>query len=202
MPVRPPGTSLSEVHQVFPHADQLATDGVQHQRQRVSACRAISVTIWASSTSKICSPTPSTIKAHGKLEVGGKEGRRGCGNDSGYNSGAGVSHPCSPVSAGFNRDNAHLDEAIAVIDRLLDRQPRSVAQEEYLSALTDWSRYTKTFMWRSVHKRVECALSHGRARVNTGRSVPLLAHLHVSEGSATPVSLSLTTDDPGSQSRS
>ena len=35
------------------------------------------------------------------------------------------------------RDNAHLDEAIAVIDRLLDRQPRSVAQEEYLSALTD-----------------------------------------------------------------
>ncbi|HKT37900.1 MAG TPA: helix-turn-helix domain-containing protein, partial [Ktedonobacterales bacterium] len=35
------------------------------------------------------------------------------------------------------RDDAHPDEAAAVIDRLLDQQPRSVAQEEYLSALTD-----------------------------------------------------------------
>lgn len=35
------------------------------------------------------------------------------------------------------RDDAYPDEAVAVIDRLLDQQPRSVAQEEYLSALTD-----------------------------------------------------------------
>src|SRR5690348_16565920 len=35
------------------------------------------------------------------------------------------------------RDDAHLDEAITVIDRLLDQQPRSVSREEYLGALTD-----------------------------------------------------------------
>ncbi len=34
-------------------------------------------------------------------------------------------------------DDAHLDEAIAVIDRLLDIPKRSTAEEEYLQALTD-----------------------------------------------------------------
>jgi HTH-type transcriptional regulator / antitoxin HigA len=34
-------------------------------------------------------------------------------------------------------DDAHLDEAIAVIDRLLDIPQRSTAEEEYLQALTD-----------------------------------------------------------------
>src|SRR5690348_4247841 len=35
------------------------------------------------------------------------------------------------------RNDTHLDAAVAVIDRLLDHQPHSVAQEEYLGALTD-----------------------------------------------------------------
>jgi HTH-type transcriptional regulator/antitoxin HigA len=35
------------------------------------------------------------------------------------------------------RNNTHLAEALAVIDRLLDIAQRSKAQEEYLSALTD-----------------------------------------------------------------
>ena len=35
------------------------------------------------------------------------------------------------------RDKAHLSEALAVIDRLLDRPQRSMAEEEYLRALTD-----------------------------------------------------------------
>jgi HTH-type transcriptional regulator / antitoxin HigA len=35
------------------------------------------------------------------------------------------------------RDDAHLAEALAVIDGLLDRPERSVAEEEYLRALTD-----------------------------------------------------------------
>lgn len=35
------------------------------------------------------------------------------------------------------RSDAHLDEATAEIDRLLDIPVRSVAQEEYLHALTD-----------------------------------------------------------------
>ncbi len=35
------------------------------------------------------------------------------------------------------RSDAHLDEAIAVIDRLLDIPERSTAEEEYLQALTD-----------------------------------------------------------------
>ncbi len=34
-------------------------------------------------------------------------------------------------------NNAHLDEALAVIDRLLDIPDRSEAEEEYLMALTD-----------------------------------------------------------------
>lgn len=35
------------------------------------------------------------------------------------------------------RNEAHLDEALAVIDRLLDIPMRSEAEEEYLMALTD-----------------------------------------------------------------
>ncbi len=35
------------------------------------------------------------------------------------------------------RNDTHLDAAVAVIDRLLDHQPHSLAQEEYLGALTD-----------------------------------------------------------------
>jgi HTH-type transcriptional regulator / antitoxin HigA len=35
------------------------------------------------------------------------------------------------------RDETHLAEALAVIDRLLDRPQRSTAEEEYLRALTD-----------------------------------------------------------------
>jgi len=35
------------------------------------------------------------------------------------------------------RDDAHLDAAVAVIDRLLDKEDRSPAEEMYLDALTD-----------------------------------------------------------------
>jgi HTH-type transcriptional regulator / antitoxin HigA len=35
------------------------------------------------------------------------------------------------------RDDAHLDAAVAVIDRLLDQEERSAAEETYLDALTD-----------------------------------------------------------------
>ena len=35
------------------------------------------------------------------------------------------------------RDDAHLDAAVAVIDRLLDKRDRSPAEEMYLDALTD-----------------------------------------------------------------
>jgi HTH-type transcriptional regulator/antitoxin HigA len=35
------------------------------------------------------------------------------------------------------RDDAHLDAAVAVIDRLLDKGERSPAEEMYLDALTD-----------------------------------------------------------------
>ena len=35
------------------------------------------------------------------------------------------------------RDDAHLDAAVAVIDRLLDKGDRSPAEEMYLDALTD-----------------------------------------------------------------
>jgi HTH-type transcriptional regulator/antitoxin HigA len=35
------------------------------------------------------------------------------------------------------RDEAHLTQALTVIDRLLDRAERSMAEEEYLRALTD-----------------------------------------------------------------
>ena len=35
------------------------------------------------------------------------------------------------------RDDAHLAEALGAIDRLLERPERSLAEEEYLSALTD-----------------------------------------------------------------
>ena len=35
------------------------------------------------------------------------------------------------------RNDTHLDAAVAVIDRLLDHQPHSLAQEEYLGALPD-----------------------------------------------------------------
>lgn len=35
------------------------------------------------------------------------------------------------------RDDAHLDAALAVIDRLLEQPQRSSAEEEYLHALTD-----------------------------------------------------------------
>jgi HTH-type transcriptional regulator / antitoxin HigA len=35
------------------------------------------------------------------------------------------------------RNDAHLDEALAVIDRLLDSPQRTSAEEEYLQALTD-----------------------------------------------------------------
>src|SRR5438105_12768774 len=35
------------------------------------------------------------------------------------------------------RDDAHLDAAVAVIDRLLDKEERSPAEEMYLDALTD-----------------------------------------------------------------
>lgn len=35
------------------------------------------------------------------------------------------------------RDDAHLDEALAVIDRLTDKPDRSQAEEAYLDALTD-----------------------------------------------------------------
>jgi HTH-type transcriptional regulator/antitoxin HigA len=35
------------------------------------------------------------------------------------------------------RDDAHLDEAVAVIDRLVDQPERSAAEEAYLGALTD-----------------------------------------------------------------
>jgi HTH-type transcriptional regulator/antitoxin HigA len=35
------------------------------------------------------------------------------------------------------RDDAHLDEALAVIDRLIDNPDRTEAEEAYLDALTD-----------------------------------------------------------------
>ena len=35
------------------------------------------------------------------------------------------------------RDDAHLDAAVAVVDRLLDKDDRSPAEEMYLDALTD-----------------------------------------------------------------
>lgn len=35
------------------------------------------------------------------------------------------------------RDDAHLDAAVAVIDRLIDKPARSAAEEAYLGALTD-----------------------------------------------------------------
>lgn len=35
------------------------------------------------------------------------------------------------------RDDAHLDEALSVIDRLIDRSERSEAEEAYFDALTD-----------------------------------------------------------------